>query len=528
MDEEINKNIMDSIYELDEVIEEAMVREDELEDKGVRDEKYPLSDIIQDWVKVGSEYSRYNTFPLTMCYFNIMGQIVKDFIQIPHGANRLDSRLHFVWLQTARTGKSATWKLMNTTLQGVYKNINNIAIANNLDTFDTFDISVYTSAGLIGTFTENDAGSQKFDDDIEEGVELVQLQDAAGNNEDIVPFDPMANPEQNFEEKWINSKKRFIVGSLHGSGIAHWDEFESSGIFKMKKHNEDMLLTFQTFLNDIDIKGDGHIMTKSLAGVVVKGKCDCQRSLYATSYVPENLAAVIRNSGVLQRAFVFVREVPNHTRRKMHKTVVDNIGKEIDDEIPVQPFIDHFTEVYKNTLEKWNKVDKKTTNMIEISDDVTKVIHQYRKQMEKYIKTCRPEIQTAVESFSINLILYNTKIAMYIALSEGRFDINVNDVHCAGRLVEKAYKELVGWLEQGIRTQRQSLSNNNRLNQFKQSYFDSTKDDEGFTEKTPFLGKCAKLLQLSPKQTYLNYNKLSEEFEETKKGRTVWVKYIGD
>jgi len=518
MKEEIDDELIDTLYEAS--------NEDD-EDKGPRKEKYPLPPIIKDWIKVGSEYSRYNKFPLTMCYFNIMGQIVKDFIQIPHGANRLDSRLHFVWLQTARTGKSATWKLMNTTLQGVYKNINNIAIANNLDTFDTFDISVYTSAGLIGTFTENDAGSQKFDDNIEEGVELIKSIDGDGA-ETIEPFNPIADPAQAYTEKWINSKKRFIVGSLHGSGIAHWDEFESSGIFKMKKHNEDMLLTFQTFLNDIDIKGDGHIMTKSLAGVVVKGKCDCQRSLYATSYVPENLAAVIRNSGVLQRAFVFVREVPNHTRRKMHKTVVDNIGKEIDDEIPVQPFIDHFTEVYKNTLEKWNKVDKKTTNMIEISDDVTKVIHQYRKQMEKYIKTCRPEIQTAVESFSINLILYNTKIAMYIALSEGRFDINVNDVHCAGRLVEKAYKELVGWLEQGIRTQRQSLSNNNRLNQFKQSYFDSTKDDEGFTEKTPFLGKCAKLLQLSPKQTYLNYNKLSEEFEETKKGRTVWVKYIGD
>jgi len=518
MKEEIDDELIDTLYEAS--------NEDD-EDKGPRKEKYPLPPIIKDWIKVGSEYSRYNKFPLTMCYFNIMGQIVKDFIQIPHGANRLDSRLHFVWLQTARTGKSATWKLMNTTLQGVYENINNIAIANNLDTFDTFDISVYTSAGLIGTFTENDAGSQKFDDNIEEGVELIKSIDGDGV-ETIEPFNPMANPAQAYTEKWINSKKRFIVGSLHGSGIAHWDEFESSGIFKMKKHNEDMLLTFQTFLNDIDIKGDGHIMTKSLAGVVVTGKCDCQRSLYATSYVPENLAAVIRNSGVLQRAFVFVREVPNHTRRKMHKTVVDNIGKEIDDEIPVQPFIDHFTEVYKNTLEKWNKVDKKTTNMIEISDDVTKVIHQYRKQMEKYIKTCRPEIQTAVESFSINLILYNTKIAMYIALSEGRFDINVNDVHCAGRLVEKAYKELVGWLEQGIRTQRQSLSNNNRLNQFKQSYFDSTKDDEGFTEKTPFLGKCAKLLQLSPKQTYLNYNKLSEEFEEVKKGRTVWVKYIGD
>jgi len=155
MNEEIDKSVMDSIYELDEAIEEAMIREEELEDKGVRDEKYPLPKIIQDWVNVGSEYSKYNEFPLTMCYFNIMGQIIKDFIQIPLGANRLDTRLHFIWLQTARTGKSATWKLMNTTLQGTYKNINALKlnededIKNRLSNFDIFDISVYTSAAYL-------------------------------------------------------------------------------------------------------------------------------------------------------------------------------------------------------------------------------------------------------------------------------------------------------------------------------------------------------------------------------------------
>ena len=516
MDEEINKNIMDSIYELDEAIEEAMIREEELEDKGVRDEEYPLPQIIQDWVNVGSEYSKYNEFPLTMCYFNILGQIVKDFIQIPLGANRLDTRLHFIWLQTARTGKSALWKLMNYSLQGTYKNINALIlneddeeIKSKLSNFDIFDISVYTSAALIGTFVENDSFEHIQNDNFE----------CSTFTEGITECDCESDE---------NPRKTFIPGALHGSGIAHWDEFESSGIFKMKKHNEDMLLTFQTFMNDIDVRSDGHVMTKHLAGCSQTGRCDCQRSLYATSYVPDNLAEVIRNSGVLQRAFVHVREVPNHIRSKMHESVVANIGQEVDDELPVQKFIKHFTDIHQRVLKKWKDVECHPTKIIKIPKEVNDVINQYKIKMENYIETCRPELQTAVQSFSINLILYQVKISMFIALAEGRFNITANDVHCAGRLVEKAYMSLVGWLEQGIRVQRQTLSDKVGINTFKQSYFDSKKDENGYTLKKEFLAKSAAALEKSPKQTYRNYNQIKDKFEETKIGRSVYIKYIGD
>ena len=486
------------------------------EEGGVREEEYPLPDIIQKWIDVGANYSKYNEFPLQMCYFNIMGQVVKDFIQIPQGSNRKDSRLHFIWLQTARTGKSAVWAYMNATLTGVYKKINKVRLDDKHKEFkelkenDIFDISVYTSAALIGTFIENDKFAHISNDDII----CNTLQEDESN---VCNCEGPNNP-----------RKLFIPGALDGSGIAHWDEFESSGIFNVKKHNEDMLLTFQTFMNDIDTISGGHIMTKYLAGVTSIGECDSQRSLYATSYVPQNLADVIRNSGVLQRAFVYVREVPNHVRRQMHEYVVNSIGTEVDSTIDVEEFVDHFKDIYLRVAKKWRKNGQQSTKMISIPKQVNDVINQYRIRMETHTADCRPEIIKSVESFSINLILYQFKIAMFIALSEGRFNITVNDAHCAGRIVQNAYNELVGWLEQTQKSQRQTLSNKVGINEFKRAYFDSKKDDEGFTPKKAFLAASAKLLQLSPKPTYTRYNEIKDKFEETKNGRVVHIKYIGE
>ena len=527
--------------------DEDMYEEYEVEDitpKGPDKEEYPLPEIIQDWIDTGSNYSKHNTFPLTMCYFNIMGQVVKDFIQIPQGSNRKDSRLHFIWLQTARTGKSAVWSFMNATLTGVYDKINAIRLDDNHIAFeeqlkknDIFDISVYTSAALIGTFVENDTGSTKFDPEIDEGVPMVRLEQIETINQlEVTTYTRMVYDVNNeahnqpTSKKYINEKKAFIPGALKGSGIAHWDEFESSGIFNAKKHNEDMLLTFQTFMNDIDEVSEGHIMTKYLAGVAQIGKCDSQRSLYATSYVPQNLASVISNSGVLQRAFVYVREVPTHIRRQMHKYVVESIGTEVDSTIEVEKFVEHFVDIYVKIAKKWRENGQKPTKIIDIPKEVNDVIENYRIKMEKETATCRPEIITSVESFSINLILYQVKIAMFIALSRGRENITSDDAHCAGRIVQNAYNELVGWLEQGIRIQRQTLTNTIGITQFKQAYFDMAKDENGFVHKKKYLLAVAKLLQLGPRQTTTRYDTIKEDnFEETtNERRQKWTKYIGE
>ena len=157
---------------MDEDIEEKIIKEeDEKKAKAQLEEHdYQLPDMILKWIETGEKYSKYNEFPLTMCYYNILGQIVKDFVKIPNDGNHHDTRFHFVWLQTARTGKSAVWGFMNGVLQGTYAKINAMRedtlkklstdgqkeLEKYVKKNNIFDITVYTSASLIGTFIEND------------------------------------------------------------------------------------------------------------------------------------------------------------------------------------------------------------------------------------------------------------------------------------------------------------------------------------------------------------------------------------
>tara|TARA_Y100000310_G_scaffold335777_1_gene418669 strand:- start:593 stop:2131 length:1539 start_codon:yes stop_codon:yes gene_type:complete len=490
--------------------------------KGPDKEEYELPEIIQEWVKTGEKYSKYNEFPLKMCYFNILGQIAKDFVQIPNDGNKHDTRLHFIWLQTARTGKSAVWGFMNGVLQGTYTKINahrenalkdlsteeQKKLEKYLKKNNIFGITVYTSAALIGTFIEND--------------KFIHI-----SNDDFIcnTIDDDALNICNCESE-DNPRKLFIPGALHGSGIAHWDEFESSGIFNLKKHNEDMLVTFQTFMNNIDIESEGHVITKYLAGVTSLGKCDCQRSLYATSYVPQNLAEVIRNSGVLQRAFIYVREVPSEVRRDIHNHIIDTMGEDASEDIDLSKFITHFSKIYSRLLKK--SKDTKPTDMMTLLPEVKEVLKQVKTRLDDHIKNSLDEIKESVDLFMNNLIIYHIKIATLITISRGSYTISSSDAWLAGEIIEKAYKELVGWLEQGIRIQASTLSNKSGLNIFVQVYMDSTKNEDGYIEKDNYMDKVGAKLAKAPATVYRYYKQINHNFDETNIGRTKYIKYIGD
>ena len=45
-----------------------------------------------------------------------------------------------------------------------------------------------------------------------------------------------------------------IFGSLYGSGIIAFDEFEHSGIFKESQHKQETVMLFQKFMNRLDSK----------------------------------------------------------------------------------------------------------------------------------------------------------------------------------------------------------------------------------------------------------------------------------
>ena len=63
-----------------------------------------LPAVVREFQKSAIEVSHYNDIPAGISFFNILGQVVKDFVIIPNGRNHEDTRIHFCWVQTSGTG----------------------------------------------------------------------------------------------------------------------------------------------------------------------------------------------------------------------------------------------------------------------------------------------------------------------------------------------------------------------------------------------------------------------------------------
>lgn len=460
------------------------------------EEEYPLPKIIQDWLKEASNYSLYNEFPITMVYFNLLGQIMKDFISIPVWGNNLDSRIHFCWFQTQRTGKTALWKFYVKTLKSLYQRINALnhnvegVIPSDLSEYTIFSVKEYSAASLVGTFRKNEA------------------------------FDPNQEVDED------NSRVIQIKGDLWGSGIAHWDEFESSGIFTNSKHKENVLMYFQTFMNGLD--SESYIITKSLADSEDVLECDCQRSLYATTYVPKNFIEVVANSGALQRAFMYVRDVPEDIVYKMRSEFIDGIGETAEVEMPIEQFANNLTTIYDKVRKRWEKEDKIKENVIKIPEVTKDVIRLYYDKMHLYIQNTRPEVREIAETFGQNFLIYQVVLSSLIAVSNNRFTVRADDVHCAGRLVQNAYSALVVWLEQALKDRRESIVERAKLSHFRQAYDDCEKDEEGWVHKSKYLNEVGKKAKLAQRQVYNQFKNISDKFDTKKFGRSVYIKLKED
>ena len=206
---------------------------------------------------------------------------MKDFIVIPSGQGREDTRVHFCWIQTSGTGKSTMWNFVGPVAKGTFKMINELPherkhppYIRNPETpalsmpryFDIFGITDYTDSVLIGGY----------DKDVNDDGEIEYTR---------------------------------RPGVLEGNGLAHWDEFEYSGIFKQSQHKENSIVYLNTLMNSL--VGESWIISKALTsfGNMVM-ECFCERSVLAMTYPPNNLNDIIAEKGVLQRMILFVWDVP--------------------------------------------------------------------------------------------------------------------------------------------------------------------------------------------------------------------------
>jgi hypothetical protein len=454
-----------------------------------------LPKAVIEWTNTMGEVSRYNEYPAILAYFCLLGQILKDMIIIPYGYTKEDTRFHVGWIQTARSGKSVLNDFLTQITLKTFEYINAALGRHDDDPYLTmFDVVDYTDAALIGS------------------VKTVR-------NEH---YGEEGHPTA--DEKEVEKQ---VYGALEGSGLALFDEFESSGIFKKSAHKENVVTYFQKFMNTLTT--DGYKIKKKLAhGPELI--CDCQRSVWATTYVPEHLTDVIATKGVLQRMFLYVREVPQHVLDDMRRELIRSLGITKARLKPTNKFAKHMLELFNLTMERYNSIDGKKAEMVTFSDGVTDLMELEYSNMVRYLNKIPDEVRKVVSLFETNSLIYIAKLAVLCSVAETpnrreeeRWIVFPRNVRQASWIVRQGYMSLVGWMLTSLKVRRTSIAEQSNV----QDYIDAfgTMDKiEGWVNKAELRVYVENRYNIPQAKFYRDWPKISHLFESKKVGKTALIK----
>ena len=501
------------------------MNEDEIyeeEDTEVIGEKLPT--LVSEWMKEALKYSKYNDVPAALTCLVLLGQAVKDFVHIPRGKGSDDSRLHFVWIQNSGTGKTAIMDFVLPVSNILWAKINNsqkllpreeiariqresnqglgddeVPISIPLQQYDNFDIVEYTDAALIG-YQE-----QYIDDD--------------GNN------------------RWNH-----IKGELDGHGLARWDEFSNSGIFKQTQHKEGIVTYLNTLCNSLC--GSSWVITKKLKEGP-KVECRSQRSILATTFPPSNLDRAIVETGLFQRALVLVKHVPEDIQRSIRETIVANFGVIEESNMPVERFANALFKVYELTKKRYedtvnhpnNKTGKPDANLtIRFAPEFNDTLLMRLTDMDSWSDSVVGDIRDIVKNFQTRWLGLLGKIAILCCVAEAnsirdeekRFVVNGRNVNQAAFIVRNCYKSLIEWLEMSLKSANKDELKHRANGAFLKQYQEMEKDEEGFISKSDLLKEIQKRTGKSRAQMFRDFDKIKQNFTLKRKGRQTFIKLKGD
>jgi hypothetical protein len=457
------------------------------------EERLPIS--VLEWTNTFGQVSRYNEYPAILSYFCLLGQILKDYCVIPYGYTKEDTRFHVGWVQTARSGKSVLNDfLIQITLQ-TFKYINAHLGRHEDDPYFTiFDCVEYTDAALIGT------------------VKTVR-------NEH---FGEEGHPTS--DEKEVEKQ---VYGALEGTGMAIFDEFESSGIFKRSAHKENVVTYFQKFMNTLTT--DGYKIKKTLAhGPELT--CDCQRSVWATTYVPEHLTEVIVTKGVLQRMFLYVKEVPQHILDDMRRELIRSLGTSKTRTKPTTKFAKHMSKLYQLTVERYNELGGDKEKIIEFTDGVTDLMELEYSNMVRYLAKESEEVRKVVSLFETNSLIYIAKLAVLCCIAETphrkeeeKWKVFPRNARQAAWIVRQGYMSLVEWMTTSLKVRRTSVAEESNIQDYI-SAFHALNQVEGWVNKKELRVYMENRYNIPQPKFYRTWPKISHKFETKKVGKTSLIK----
>lgn len=510
------------INEYEETIDQEKYSLRETEDYG---QSLPI--IVEEFVEAAVKVSNNNHIPASIAFFTVLGQVVKDFIHIPYGQGREDTRIHFCWIQTSGTGKSTLWNFVGPVSERLFKKINSNPpskahpplITNSPEdsvmdtmprTFDTFGLTDYTDAVLIGGYSK----------------------------ERVAPTDAEPNPA------WTDKRN---PGKLEGNGLAHWDEFEYSGIFNQSQHQEKAIVYLNTLMNSL--AGESWIISKALVSYENKVmECYCQRSVFAMTYPPDNLNEVITSKGVMQRMLLYVKNTPKATQHNMRLEQCDLAGQVHEVDAPIDKYADAMFNLYTLTQERFNEVGGDPLRTVTYGHNFNAALKLAYHHMQDDLLGTRLEVDVIADNFTTRMIKTLTRMAVLCCVAQSpsitdksqRFIVTGHNVEQAERIVRQCYKSLVAWLDQSLRRKKQGINYPAFYTDFKSVFDELVKQnkterkglvkhrisDDDSIHKTAFMKAVIEKMDSSKNTVYRQYNELLPYglFEEKKEGRTVYVR----
>jgi len=484
-----------------------------------------LPRLVAEFQKDAIAVSFKNDIPAALSCFVILGQICKDFIQIPNGRSTEDSRVHFCQIQTSGSGKSTLWNFVEPVSEKLFTMINESGLHVNNKYINSEGEEV---SGEDGEFLSK----KKFD--IMSATEYTDAALVGGFEEKLIEkpvLDNENNPVQDDNGHQRMKKELSMVrqaGLLEGSGLAHWDEFEYSGVFKQSQNKEQAIVYLNTLMNTL--AGSSWVIKKKLKqGDMMK--CYCERSILAMTYPPEKLAKVIANKGVLQRMILFIWDVPEHTLHQMRKEQINQAGKIDDAKQPVDVHAERLFKVYQAVKDRFHEVDKNPLNTMVYTPDFNDRLSYEYEVMRKFISDTHPEVRKIVSTFQTRLLKILIKMAVLCSVSEAlsikdktkRFRVTSKNVEAAGVIVQQCYKTLVAWLEQSLkRTRRKKVTEKDSV--FFKAVKEVKKDEDGFFAKNDLMKKLeeAGVTYSTRYRMFADYE--DDKFNKRKTGRTVYLK----
>jgi len=487
-----------------------------------------LPDFIRRFQQDAVKVSFKNDIPAALSCFVILGQMVKDFVQIPNGRSIEDSRVHFCQIQTSGSGKSTLWNFVGPVTKRLFEKINdspnNVHVTNynvpisvsdegepeyGTKKFDIMSTTEYTDAALIGGFEE-------------EFVEKPVL-----DNEGQPVTDNNGYEKTKKELTWVRD-----AGLLEGSGLAHWDEFEYSGIFKQSQNKEQAIVYLNTLMNTL--AGESWIISKKLKrGAMME--CFCERSVLAMTYPPEKLVKVVANKGVLQRMILYIWEVPEHIMDIMRKMQIDKAGKVEEINQPIDEFADEFFEIYKIVKERFEEVGKDPLKTMKFTDNFNDMLRNEYETMQNFIQDTHPAVRKIASNFTTRMLKILIKMSVLCSIAEAkniknksnRFFVSGRNVRQAGNIVRKCYNTLVFWLIKSLKVgnkkpRNRTQSPNEQL--FLATINSAKKDSRGFFSMALVTEELSSSMSTKTAQRLFKRYEDDNMFEVDKVGRSKYLK----